>query len=70
MNKKTIKVIKRSDRVAPSRPTKRAKSSRQAAREIVANVTDWVNDFQKKRRDESSSAVRNLLTKPSEPAEA
>jgi hypothetical protein len=32
-----------------------------AAREIVANVTSWVNDFQQRQRVETKKAIETLL---------
>ena len=63
-----IKVIKRDERnrqrqpvaeVAPER-----KTTQEAAREMVANVTQWVNEFQQKRRSETAQAIKTLFSDP------
>ncbi|MBC7931295.1 MAG: hypothetical protein H7Z38_12105 [Rubrivivax sp.] len=66
--KTTIKVIKRDERnrqqqateeVAPER-----KSTQEAARDMVATVSQWVNEFQQKRRSETANAIKTLFTDP------
>jgi hypothetical protein len=62
-----IKVIKREERnrqqpvaeVAPER-----KTTQEAAREMVANVTQWVNEFQQKRRSETAQAIKTIFSDP------
>ena len=66
MNTKTpIKIIKRGERrrqtEAAERPVEK-KSAQEAAREIVATVTEWVNEFQQKRRVETRQAIKKLLS--------
>jgi hypothetical protein len=60
-----IKVIKREERnrqqqsaaeVAPER-----KTAQEAARDMVATVSQWVNEFQQKRRAETAQAIKTLL---------
>jgi len=66
--KNPIKVIKRDERnrqqqeaaqVAPER-----KSTQEAARDMVATVSQWVNEFQQKRRSETAQAIKTLFTDP------
>ena len=64
-----IKVIKRDERtrqqqqsaaeVATERPT-----AKEAARDMVANVSKWVNEFQQKRRSETAQAIKTLFADP------
>jgi len=65
-----IKVIKREERnrqlqqqsaaeVETERPT-----AKEAAREMVATVSQWVNEFQQKRRSETAQAIKTLFTDP------
>lgn len=66
--KTPIKIIKRGERkrqpeVAAETAVEK-KSPQEAAREIVANVTEWVNEFQQKRRIETKQALRKLLSEP------
>lgn len=62
--KTPIKVIKRDERdrqekaAAESQPQLTAQ---QTAREMVANVSNWVSEFQQKRRTETSQAIKQLL---------
>lgn len=66
MNTKTpIKVIKRGERnrqAAPAPTTEDKKSPKEAARDIVATVSEWVSEFQQKRRVETKQALRTLLS--------
>ncbi len=66
--KTTIKVIKRDERnrqqqateeVAPER-----KTTQETAREMVATVSQWVNEFHQKRRTETAQAIKTLFTDP------
>lgn len=67
MNKKTpIRIIKRGERnrtpEAPAEPSVDKKSAQEAAREIVATVSEWVTEFQQKRRVETRQAIRKILS--------
>jgi hypothetical protein len=61
--KKTIKVIKKGEQ---SRPVVKAKatSARETARDMVETVTNWVNEFQQKRRTETTNALRLISKTP------
>ena len=63
-----IKVIKRDERnrqqqpvveVAPERT-----SAKEAARDMVATVSQWVNEFQQKRRSETAQAIKTIFSDP------
>lgn len=57
-----IKVIKRNSVSTKAKPLKAEyKTKRQAAREAVSTVTNWVNDFQARKRDETKAAIEMLL---------
>ena len=47
---------------ATEEATPERKSTQEAAREMVANVTQWVNEFQQKRRSETTRAIKTLFT--------
>ena len=69
MKKKTpIKVIKRDERNRQPKPAEEVaaerKSAQEAARDMVATVTQWVNEFQQKRRSETAQAIKTLLSDP------
>jgi hypothetical protein len=69
MTKKTpIKIIKRGEKVRrqqqqqPEAPVQERKSAQEAARDMVATVSQWVNEFQQKRRMETAQAIKTLLS--------
>ena len=70
MQKKTpIKVIKRDERnrqqqSAAAEPAAERTSAKEAARDMVATVSQWVNEFQQKRRSETAQAIKTLLNDP------
>jgi hypothetical protein len=75
MTKKTpIKIIKRDERNRQEnnaeQPQAARKSTQEAAREMVSTVTNWVNEFQQKRRSETSRAINTLFPEPHQPNEA
>ena len=69
MTKKTpIKVIKRDERNRQEKSNEAPKTARETAqttaREVVSTVTNWVHEFQQKRRTETTQAIKTLLRKP------
>jgi uncharacterized membrane-anchored protein len=64
---KSIKIIKRGERAAleaaavDAANTEEKKTTHEAARDMVATVTEWVNEFQQKRRTETSQALKTLF---------
>ena len=67
MNTKTpIKVVKRGERNRQENvtvePEPEKKTPQQAARDVVATVSEWVTEFQQKRRMETSQALKTLFT--------
>ncbi|HYX43240.1 MAG TPA: hypothetical protein VE821_16155 [Pyrinomonadaceae bacterium] len=65
--KPNVKVIKRSERApqetqetAPEQSAK--KSAQETAREMVATVTEWVAEFQQRRRTPSGQALKALFS--------
>lgn len=63
MNNSKIKVIKKNTEEA-KKPVKavKQKSSKLVAHEMVTTVTNWVTEFQQKRREETAAAIRQLLS--------
>ncbi len=61
--KKTIRIVKKGEQNRPA-VVKKATSARQAARDMVQNVTNWVTEFEQKRRAETSNALRILSKTP------
>ena len=75
MTKKApIKIIKRNDRGRAEGSgqveTAIKKSPQEAAREMVSTVSNWVNEFQQKRRAETTKAIKTLFPDPPQPSEA
>ena len=65
VDKLKIKVIKRNTVNTPvSQVQPEYKTKRQAAREAVSTVTNWVTDFQARKRDETKAAIEKFLVKP------
>jgi hypothetical protein len=62
-DKKTIRIIKKGEKPRPIVKVK-ANSARETARDMVETVTNWVTEFQKKRRDETTNALRMLSKTP------
>lgn len=70
--KKVIRVVKRAER--GKRTASNAKVARDAARktarDMVATVTNWVNELQQKRRVETTEAISSLVRARQQPNEA
>jgi formylglycine-generating enzyme required for sulfatase activity len=62
-DKKTIRIIKKGEK---SRPVVKAKTStaRETARDMVGTVTNWVTEFQQRRRVETTNALRLIAKTP------
>lgn len=62
-----IKVIKKGTKpVVEEKALTDKKTAKQSAREMVETVTNWVSDFQQRRRDETKQAIENLFGKPTQ----
>ena len=61
--KKTIRIIKKGEKPRPIVKAK-ATSARETARDMVDTVTNWVNEFQQKRRAETTNALRMISKTP------
>ena len=64
--KAKIKVIKKGELKAAEKSVKPAvvekASTKTAAREMVSTVTNWVNDFQQRKRDETRQAIETFFS--------
>ena len=62
-DKKPIKIIKKHElnRARKSKVAPKANTTAQSAREMVKNVTNWVNELQQKRRTETAKAIKLML---------
>ncbi len=63
--KAKVKVIKKSELKSFETPVIVEKKPTQAAREMVSTVTNWVNDFQQRRREETKQAIEKFF--PAQP---
>ena len=61
--KKTIRIIKKGEKPRPIVKVK-ANAARETARDMVETVTNWVTEFQQKRRAETTNALRMLSKTP------
>ena len=62
-DKKTIRIVKKGEKNRPAAKPK-VNSARETARDMVGTVTNWVTEFQQKRRNETASALRLLSKTP------
>jgi broad-specificity NMP kinase len=62
---RTIKVVKKGEKVEQKAVTVENKTTKQAAREMVSNVSNWVNDFQQRRKEETIQAFEKFF--PTQP---
>ena len=61
--KAKIKVVKKSEIKTLEIPVKEEKiTKQQAAREMVSNVSNWVSEFQQRRRFETKQAIEKFLS--------
>ena len=65
---KRIKVIKKGQRRQKT-VVEKPHSTRETASEMVKTVTNWVNEFQQKRRTETAAAMESLLSESPRPNE-
>jgi hypothetical protein len=59
--KKAIKIIKKNERGSKPKPEVKGNTTAQAARDMVKNVTNWVNELQQKRRLETVKALKLMM---------
>jgi len=57
--KKAIRIVKKGETTRPIAKPK-VNSAREATRHVVGTVTNWVTEFQQKRRNETANALRIL----------
>ena len=60
--KAKIKVIKKSEVKIVEAPVIVEKKTNQAAREMVSTVTNWVSEFQQRRRVETKQAIEKFFS--------
>ncbi len=62
-----VKVIKKDEIKNAPKPVANAK--RASARQVVTNVTNWVNDLQARKRDETKTAIEKFFSQQPRPSE-
>jgi len=62
-DKKQIRIVKKGEKSRPIVKVKAA-SARETARDMVETVSNWVNEFQQRRRDETTNALRLIAKTP------
>ena len=60
-----VKIIKKGEARIAEKPVVIEKKSNQAAREMVSTVSNWVSEFQQRRRDETKQAIEKFF--PAQP---
>jgi len=69
-NKMKVKVINKGEAKPAVKPVlSESRSKRQAAREMVSNVTGWVSDLQTRKREETRLAFEQLFKANPTPSE-
>jgi formylglycine-generating enzyme required for sulfatase activity len=61
--KKQVRIVKKGEKKSPVVKVK-ANTARETARDMVGTVTNWVNEFQQRRRNETTAALRILSKTP------
>ena len=65
-----VKVIKKGEsRPVAKRVENETRTKRQAARDMVSNVTGWVSDLQTRKREETRAAIEQLFNANPRPSE-
>ena len=64
-----IKIIKKNERNRQEKKVPKA-GAREAARDMVQTVTNWVNELQQNKRAETAEALKMLLSDTRRPSEA
>jgi hypothetical protein len=68
--KGSVRVIKRDERKRVEAPEAKPATPRETARDMVATVSNWVSEFQQRRRAETSQAIKTLLVDRPVPSRA
>lgn len=62
-----IKVIKKGTQTKVVKRVEK-NSTKETARQMVSNVTNWVTDFQQRRREETKQAIEQLFAQQPQPS--
>lgn len=62
-----IKVIKKGEaKTVEPVPVSEKKNTKEAARQMVGTVTNWVSEFQNRKREETKIALEHFFPQPTE----
>ena len=70
LKKMNVKVIKKNDKKVVQPAVKTRDKSKHTAREMVSTVTNWVSDFQQRKRDETKTAIEKFFVPNPRPSES
>lgn len=70
IDKSKIKIVKKTEAVTFKSKKRKVASSRTAARDIVANVSDWVTDLKQRKTVETKAAFDLLFASHRRPSES
>jgi hypothetical protein len=62
--KKQIRIVKKGEKIRPVVVKAKTNTARETARDMVGTVTNWVAEFQQRRRTETTNALRILSKTP------
>jgi hypothetical protein len=62
--KTRVRIVKKGERISRQNPSNRKNKARETARDMVETVTNWVTEFQQKRRSETATALKLLSETP------
>jgi uncharacterized membrane-anchored protein len=62
--KTRVRIVKKGEKISRQNTISRKNSARETARDMVQTVTNWVTEFQQKRRTESATALKLLSETP------
>ena len=68
--KMKVKIVKKGEKGGTAKKLSSAKAARNAAREMVSNVGDWVSEFKTRRADESRNAFEKFFSTQPRPSES
>ena len=63
-DKKQIRIVKKGEKTRPPVVKAKANAARETARDMVETVTNWVTEFQQRRRQETTNALRMISKTP------
>lgn len=62
--KTRVRIVKKGEKISRQKSANRKNSARETARDMVQTVTNWVTEFQQKRRSDTATALKLLSETP------